>query len=82
MTKIDHQGIQVVEAVLPDGVEDEEKLDKHCAERQNPTHEDGRQRLHVPDLIRDLARNRVRAHRVLDGILTCVSTSCRVAVEK
>mmetsp|Transcript_33193 Transcript_33193/g.81496 ORF Transcript_33193/g.81496 Transcript_33193/m.81496 type:complete len:465 (-) Transcript_33193:489-1883(-) len=55
----------VVEAVLPDGRENEEHLDKHDAERQKASHDDGARRVQVPLLGGDLAGDRVRLHRRL-----------------
>lgn len=57
----------VVELVQPDGGQDEEQLDEDRAERQDAPDQNGEHRAHVPGLLRDLARDLVRAHGVLGG---------------
>mmetsp|Transcript_25352 Transcript_25352/g.62374 ORF Transcript_25352/g.62374 Transcript_25352/m.62374 type:complete len:214 (+) Transcript_25352:268-909(+) len=63
-----HETEEVVEAVLPDGAEDEEQLHKDYAKRQHTPHHDRRNRTHVPDLLGDLARDGVCPDGGLDGL--------------
>ncbi len=39
---------QVVELMQPNGRPDEEQLDEDCPKGQHPTHQNGKERLHVP----------------------------------
>lgn len=52
----------------PDRVHDEEELNEDAAERQNAAHYDAGDRLRVDRLLRNLARDLVRAHWVFEGL--------------
>jgi len=56
--------------IRPDAVENEEELDKDAAERQNATHQDARHCADVHGLLRDLTRNLIGAHWMLDRLDT------------
>ena len=54
----------------PDGVQDEEQLDENAAKGQHPAHHAAGQGLRVDALLGDLPGDFVRAHRVLQGLMT------------
>ena len=65
---------KVVELVLPQRCENEEKLDKDGAKRQNSRHEKWDESIHVPRLVGNLPRNLVSAH----GRLVCLFSESEV----
>jgi len=58
----------VIELLEPNASENEEKLDKHCTERQNTPDKNGNDIVHVPRLQRNLTWNFVRAHRLFEWL--------------
>ncbi len=65
-----HARTKEVEVLVePDGRHDEEELDRDGAEGEDAREDDDEERVHVPGLRGDAARDDVGAHGVLDGRL-------------
>ena len=54
---------------LPDAVENEEQLNEDASEWQNSSHDDARQWANVKRLLRDLTRDLIGAHWVIDRLM-------------
>lgn len=59
----------VIHLVGPNAIQNEEKLYKDAAKRQNAPHDDARQRLCVERLLRNLTRDLIGSNWVFNGIL-------------
>jgi len=52
----------VVKLVKPNGGKDEEELDENSTKWQNASHKNGKEGLHVPNLVRNLSWNLIRSN--------------------
>jgi hypothetical protein len=59
----------VIELVSPNSSQNKEELNKHSSKRQNSSHQNGEDGVHVPHLIWNLSRDLVGSDRGLRGRL-------------